>query len=820
MLNGAILEQTRQDLSYAVRMARRYPAFTTLAVATLALGIGATTATFSIVDTVVFRPLPYANPNSLVKICGTGPRDPACNDDLSLEEFESIRGQPALFEHVAADDGMGVTVIGADGSRENLGVGLVSTNWLATLGVRPIIGRDFTPDEGVGGRDGVLILTHDYWTRRYGASPQALGSTIQFDGSSHTIVGVLPPNVLRHYADVLKPLVLQSYTDRSLDIIARLRRGVSLPQGRVVVDVIGQDLARAHPGTNANRRLDVVSLGKSYAEISGRAIDGLVMMLGAVALVLLVACANVANLLLARASVRGRESVVRAALGASRSRLVRQALVESLLLFAMGGAAGVVLAQILVDSLSALAISGGFMPERMLVSLDLRILSVAMGLSLVTGIVFGLIPAIQASRVDVNAGLRASALTLTGDRRRGRVRRLLIVSEVALTLVLLTGFGLLIRSFVRVYAASGGFDPTNVVVTASDGGRSFPEAIAFWTAALERARALPGVATAALVSRPPPNGVRGKHFAIEGRPLVPEADLPHADDVLVSDGYFETMRIPLVKGRTLTPADDASSSPVVIISEAMARRHFGDADPIGRSIRILERLPMTCCATPGPVEGVWRRIVGVVRDVRQANLDQAPWPAMYRPAAQIVEHDMFLVLRAHTRVDADRLTRELRAQLLVVDRGRDWIPARPMWQMIAESGSIRHRRFVLILLGSFAGLALALAALGVYGVASSVVAERTRDIGVRIALGATRPDIYAHVVGQMAAPALIGTLLGAAATAALTRVIQSMLFGISPLDAVTYGAVALTLAASVLAASWIPARRATRIDPLVALRHE
>ena len=814
---SAAFDPLCRDLAYTVRMMRRNPAFTAVALATIALGIGVTTAIFSIVDTVVFRDLPYGEPHRLVKICGTGPRDPGCNDDHSSAELDRIRQQVDVFESVAADDGMGVTVTAPDGSRESVSVGLVTTNWLRTLGVRPVIGRDFNLDEGVSGRDGVLIVTHSYWARRFGSSAQALGSTLAFDGTVHTVVGILPPNVLRHAADVLKPLVTSTYKDRSLDIIARLKADVSVQQSAARVEAVGQQLAREIPA-NAARRLGVSPLARNYAEVGARATRGLVMMLGAVGLLLLIACVNVANLLLARVASRRRESLVRAALGASRARLLRQSLVETIVLFAIGGALGVVIASVLLDSVSALAIAGGYMSERMTVALDRRVLVAAALVSLATGLLFGLGPAMQMSRVELNAGLRGMSHTAT--RRGARARGMLITAEIALTLVLLAGFGLLVRSFTRVYATSGGFDPDNVIVTASDGGRSFPEAMVFWRGALEQARGVDGVASAALTSRPPANGVRSKPFVIEGREPLSEAEAPLADDVLVSDRYFETLRIPVMRGRSFRPSDDQAGPPVVIVSESLARRHFGSDDPLGRRIQLLERLPMTCCATPGPVEGVWREIVGVVGDIRQANLDEEPAMTMYRPYGQIVEHDMVLIARGRSAADTARLTRELSPILARVDPARDWWPPRPMWQMIRDSESIRLRRFVLVLLGGFSALALLLAAVGIYGVAVSLVSERTKELGIRIALGASRPDIYAQVVSQMAAPALAGVLLGTASGAALVRVIQSMLFGISPLDIVTHLAVAFTLAAIVVAASWIPARRATRIDPLVALRHE
>jgi putative ABC transport system permease protein len=808
------------DLLYAVRVLRKNAGFTAVAIVTLALGLGATTAIFSVVDTVVFRPLPYHEPDRLVKICGTGPRDRSCDDDFSLRELESIRERLDIFEQVAADDGMGASVVRADGTREPLGVGLVSANWLAVLGVRPLLGRDFVADEAQPGADRVVILTHDYWRRHFNSDPQAIGRTIAFDGIAHVAVGVLPPNVLRSNADVLKPFVASGYTDTSLDVFGRLKAGTSLAQARAGIELLGSGLAHQYPETNRDRRLDAQLLGKDYASIGGESSRALVLMLGAVGIVLLIACANVANLQLARAGARGRESVIRAALGASRGRLIRQFITESMLLFVVGGALGVAVANLSLDSLTALAVSGGYLPERMAVEVDLRVLAASLVLSLLTGLAFGLIPALHASKVDLNAGLRDSTQTLTGGRRRGRSRRLLIVAEVALSLVLLAGFGLLIRSFANIYAVSGGFDPEHVVVTGSDGGRSFPEAMAFWRAALDRARRMPGVTSAALTSRPPVHGARSKHFVIEGRPPVSPDEAPQAGDLLVSDDYFRTLRIPLLKGRAFGADDNERSRPVAIVSRSLALRYFGNEDPVGRRISLQERAPMTCCTAPTAVENVWREVIGVAGDVRQASLDEAPAATIYRPYAQIVEHDMSMVLRAASDSDANRIVRELRAHLTGVDPSRDWWEPRAMSAVIRDSGSIRLRRFVLILLGSFAVIALVPAAVGIYGVASSLVGERTREIGVRIALGATRPVVFRHVLGEMMTVAAAGVALGCAGALALTRLIRHMLFGVSATDSVTYVAVGLVLAGVVLVAAWIPARRAMRIDPMVALRSE
>ncbi|MPY86307.1 MAG: FtsX-like permease family protein [Luteitalea sp.] len=546
----------------------------------------------------------------------------------------------------------------------------------------------------------------------------------------------------------------------------------------------------------------------------------LVLMLGAVGLVLFIACANVASVLLARAVTRRRECVIRAALGATRARLVRQLLVETGLLFLIGGAVGALIARLSVHTLVAVAIAGGYVPERMAVAVDGRVLGFSLLISLVTAAVFGLVPALQASRVDLNEGLRDSNHALSGGDRPNRARRLLIVSEVALSLVLLIGFGLMIRSLLRLHAVSSGFDPENVVQTVSDGGRSFPEAVAFWRTALEGARAMPGVELAAVTSRPPLQPARGQRFVVEGRPSIVEGEEPAAGDILISADYFHTMRIPFIRGRAFTEKDDETAAPVVIISQSLARRYFAHEDPVGKRVMLKERSPMSCCSAPRPVEGVWREIVGVVGNVRQDNLEADPAVTIYRPYSQIVEHDMFLMVRARSAPDAARVAAHIRSHLLRLDRSRDWWDVQPLRQVIHESESIRTRRFVLILLGSFAALGLVLAGVGIYGVTACTVAERTREIGVRMALGATRRVVFTQVIGETMILAVAGLVLGSVAALALTRFIASMLFEISSSDAVTYLGVSLLLASFALLAGYVPARRATQVDPIATLRHE
>jgi len=818
---GARLEQLGQDLAHGVRMLRSNVGFTVLTVTTLALGIGANTAIFSVVDTVVFRSLPYKDPDRLVKIYGSRSAEPM--DDMSFADFDDIRRASGAFERVAADDGFGVVVTHETGAREMLNSAVVTVDWLAALGVQPIVGRGFVAEEAQPGRSNVVILSHAYWRRRFGSDVSVVGRRLVIDGTRCTIVGVLPPNVLRYAADLLMPLVPAAYpsarSHRDLDVVARLKPGITLEQARADVETIARRLERAYPATNTGVGFRVVPLGKYYAAIQSRADRVLLVMWGAVGLVLLIACANVSNLLTARAVSRSRECVIRAALGAGRGRLIRQMLAETLLLFAIGGALGLLLAYWSIDSLVAFAVAGDYLPQRLAVPLDARVFAFSLGLSLVAGLAFGLLPAIQASRVDLNDALRASSRTLSGGTSQRRASRLLIVAELALSVVLLVGFGLMVRSFAHLYAVSSGINPDNLLLTMSDGGRSFPEAVQFWRSALERVRSMPGVESAAVASRPPIHGARQKVFTVEGRPTA-SGEPPRAGDVMVSAAYFDAMGIRVLRGRAFTERDHETAPPVVIISDALARRYFRSEDPIGRRIALDERSPMSCCVAAGPVEGVWREIVGVAADVRQANLDDRPSMTIYRPFSQIVEHDMFLMARTRTAADADRLATTLRARLLDIDASKDWLEVRHMRDVIDTSDSVRVRRFVLILLGVFAGLALLLAAVGTYGVMAYSVAERTREIGVRVALGATRLTVFRQILGETMQLTAAGLLLGIAGAWALTRFIGTLLFGVTATDGPTYLGVSLLLVGVALLASYLPARRATEVDPMTALRHE
>jgi predicted permease len=814
---GAMVEQLWRDLTYAVRILLKHRSFTAATLTTLALGIGANTAIFSIVDTIVFRPLPYADPDRLVKIWGA--TSTTSRADISWPDFLDIQAQNGVFERVAADDGMGFNVV-LDGSRGSALGAMVTSDWLSTFGVQPLLGRSFLREEAEPGSDAVVILTYSYWRRRFASDPNVVGKLLEVDGQPCTIVGVLPPNVLRYSSDFLKPLVPADYPTarghRDLDVVARLRPGVTLAEAQAALDTIAARLELEHSATNAGRRLAVVPLEKAYADLDPRTTRGLAFIFGAVAVVLLIACVNVVNLLLARAVMRGREYVVRAALGASQARLIRQLLVEHLLLFVAGGVLGTLVARWSIDALLAFAATSGYVRDQMVIAVDGRVFAFSLIVSVIAGIVCGLVPALHLARVDVNVGLRDSATTFYGGRRRTRTRQWLIVSELVLSTVLLVGFGLLVRSFLHVQANGRTLAADTVLETAGEGGRSFPAAVTFWRTILESVRTIPGVRSAAVTSRPPVHGARQQRIIIAGRPPAPLTD--RVGDILVSADYFRTMDIALVAGRTFTEQDGGRAAPVAIVSETLAHRYFPDETVLGKQLRVDEEDPMACCSAASPVKGVWREIVGVVKDIRQTNLDEPLAATLYRPYTQIVEHDMFLMVRTDAAGDVPRVTREMRARLALAAPGNEWDDIRPWQQVIDGSESIRMRRFVLTLLGSFVLLAVALAAVGLYGVMAYVVAERRREIGIRVALGASAPVVLRHVLMEALRLAAIALALGAIAAQLLTRVIAAMLFGVTRTDIATYAAVCTFLAGVTLLASYLPARRAAQLDPIVALR--
>jgi putative ABC transport system permease protein len=808
-----------RDVIYGLRIARRNPGFTTAAVLTLALGLGVTTATFTIADAIMFRPLPYAQPERLVKIWGRSSAQPS--DNMALADFTGVKDLTGVFEQVGADDGTGVTV--DDGQTSGAAnCALITAEWLATFGVRPVLGRGFLAEEFLPANDEVVILTHVYWQRRFGADPAVIGRSLRIDGRPATIVGVLAPNVLRYGADLLVPLVIDTYPasreHRNLDVVARLRPESTIASAQAALDVLARQLQFSQPSPNVNREFSVAPLGKYYASIGPGAEHSMMLLLGAVALVLLIACVNVANLLLARSISREQECAVRSALGASRLRLTGQLLIENMLLFVAGGGLGCFLAWWSLDFMTALGIAGGYVPERLLVSLDARVLGFATLVTMISAATFGLTPVFRTSGVSVVQGLKGASQSERGGSSRSRARRVLIVAELALSVVLLVGCGLIVRSLLGLYANVDGFVPDRLLETGSDAGREFTPALMKWRAALERVRGIPGVESAALSSRPPIHGARLQAFSVSGRSAVDQALEPRAGDILISPDYFRTMGIPLRRGRAFTELDTHTSPPVVIISETLARQQFPGEDPIGQRMRIHERSPLSCCVTAAPVDGVWREIIAVAGDIRQANLDEAPAPTIYRPYSQIFEHDMFLLVRARTDRDTANVATALATELRSLDPTMFWWPVQSMHQSIKDSGSVRTRRFVVQILSGFSVLALALAAVGLYGVMAYLVIERRREIAVRMALGATRSLLFKQILGEAGRLLALGLVAGAIATRWLTGWMASLLFEVRPTDLATHLVVLVVLATVGLLASYLPARRAAGVDPMVALR--
>ena len=814
-----MLDALARDVIYGLRIARRNPGFTTAAVLTLGLGIGVTTTTFTVADAIIFRPLPYAQPERLVKVWGRSSAHPA--DNMALADFTGVTDLTAIFERVGADDGMGVRVEDGEASHA-ANVALVTAEWLSTLGVRPVLGRGFLAEEFLPGRDSIICpdtcllatpvrrgscrdRTLAAYRRQAGHDRRcatAERAALRFRSSPSPRLATYPPS--REY--------------RNLDVVARLRPEATIASAQAALDVLARQLELVYSSPNVNREFSVAQLGKNYASIGPGAEHSLMLLLGAVALVLLMACVNVANLLLARSIPRERECAVRSALGASRGRLTRQLLIENMLLFVAGGGLGCFLAWWSLDFITALGVSGGYVPERLLVALDARVLGFATLVTMITAVTFGLAPALRAARVSVIQGLKDASQSERGGSSRVRTRRVLIVAELALSVVLLVGCGLIVRSLLGLYANVNGFVPDRLLETGSDAGREFAPALMMWRAALERARGIPGVESAALSSRPPIHGARLQPFSVSGRPAVDPALEPRAGDILISPDYFRTMGIPLLRGRAFTDLDTHTSTPVVIISETLARQQFPGGDPIGQRIRINERSPLSCCVVAAPVDGVWREIIAVAGDIRQANLDEAPAATIYRPYGQIFEHDMFLLVRARTDRDTAPVAAVLATELREVDPAMFWSPVQSMHQSIAESGSVRTRRFVVRILSGFSVLALALAAVGLYGVMAYLVIERRREIAVRIALGATRSVLFKQILGEAGRLLLLGLFVGAIATRWLTRWIASLLFGVTTTDLATHLAVFVVLGAVGLLASYLPARRAAAVDPMVALR--
>ncbi|MFL6276266.1 MAG: ABC transporter permease [Blastocatellia bacterium] len=806
---GHYLETLLQDLRFAARVLRKQPGFSLIAVLTLSLGIGATTAIFSVVNAVLIRRLPISEPERVVAIHNQLPRLNLPRTSVSALHYLDYSSKTDVFEATAALSQRNFNLTGVDAPLR-LQAGRATASLFPMLGVTPLAGRAFTDEEDRFGNQHVALLSHSLWKRLFNADAAAIGRTLQLDGEGYQIIGVLPPSFaeLYPYTDIWIPM---AFSPRELSeerrsslaylMLARLKPGVTLSQAQAAMSALAQD-ARGMNSDDFNievRPLDDEQVGDVRRP--------LYLLLGAVMIVLLISCANIANLLLARASVRSREMAIRAALGAGRRRILRQLLTESVLLGVGGGALGVLFAAWGLRALIALAPAD--LPRVSEARLDARVLGFTVAVSLLSGIIFGLVPALVASKTDLVSSLKESGRSDTASPSRHRLRRALVIAEVSLAVVLLIGAGLLLRSFARLLDVSPGFEPHHVLTLRWALPRTqysdSPQVARFMDAVLERVAATPGVEHAAVAFQPPFMGGDNSMFSIRDRQAGPDAPPPHADYLYVTSDYFRAMGIPLVKGRLFESSDMRIDGPIgdgsaVVIDEALAKRFWPDRDPIGASIG---------WGSKGP----WARIVGVVGTVRPKDLIQEPEGAIYFPWYL---GSSALVVR--TTDDPHRLAQTIREQVQAVDANLPVYDIKTMDERLARS--LETQRFAVTLLGMFAALALLLAAIGLYGVIAYLVAQRRHEIGIRVALGASRADVLKLVLSQAIQLALIGVAIGLAAALALTRFMSSLLFGVSATDPLTFASICAILIAVALTASYLPARRATRIDPMVALRYE
>jgi len=808
-----------QDVRYAIRRLRARLAFALVAVLTLALGIGANSAIFSVVNAVLLRPLPYKEPGRLLKIHSFYPRSGETGN-LSPADFLDFKREVVSFESMAANGRVGFTTLTGLDRAERLGNVQVTPGFFRTLGIDPLLGRHFTAEEGLPGADRTAIISHGLWQRRFASDPSVIGRQILLDAQPTTVIGVLPKS-FRHIEEypgrAAEVFTLYQFDSASaprtghfIRGIARLKSDASLEQARAELSTVANRLEQEYPK----------NLGKSATalpltdEIVGGSRTMLLMLLGAVGLVLLIACTNLANLLAAAGTARHKEIGIRAALGAGRGRLVRQLLTESVVLGLAGGAAGLLLAVWATRFLSTL--SPETLPRANEVSVDGTVLAFTMGIAVLTGVLFGLMPAAQAAGTDLNEALSEGTRGGSASTSRRGGRNALIVSEVALALVLLIGAALLIRSLYELQSTDPGFAAENVLtLQISLPASKYPEGreIPFYDELTKRIGALPGVSKVGATNiLPLTQNNDSRWFQIDDRPLPPEQHRS-AEGRVVTPGYFDAMGLTLERGRLFDERDAGGAPLVVVISEAMARQMWPDRDPIGRRITYNNGLPIDEWQDVGGSGS--REIVGIVSDAAHLELGAEPEPFFYTPHAQIpTARDMSFVIRGS--MDAAMLTGFVRRQLAEMD------PDVPLFQIQTLedvlSAATAAPRFRTLLLGAFAAVGLLLALVGVYGVIACAVSQRTHEIGLRMALGAGSSDVLRMVMSQGMAPVLIGVIVGVAAAFGMTRVLSSLLYHVLATDPTTYVIAALGLIAAALAASYVPARRAARIDPGAALR--
>jgi putative ABC transport system permease protein len=801
------------DLRFALRQLRKNPAFTIIAMLTLALGIGANTVVFSVVNAVLLRPLPYKDHNRLVMGWEANSEQGVDQNLVSAPNFLDWKDRSNSFEQIAAfRPSLSYNLTGGD-APARISVMRASASLFPLLGVQASIGRAFLPEEDTAGSDQVALLSYGLWQRHFGADPQIIGKKLTLHDTVRTIVGVMPPNFRfpfqpEEQSDVWIPLGLyRNENERSrgyhfLQVIGRLKPDISLEQAQAEMEAVTHQLQQQYPDTNAGWSARLVPLRE---QLFGKTPRALFLLQGVVAFVLLIACVNLANLLLARAEGRQKEIALRLALGASRFRIVRQLITESVLLATLGGALGLMLVSWGTGTFIRLLPTN--LPRVEQVKIDANVLGITLAISLLTGLIFGLMPGLLSSNPRLNETLKEGRRTTGAGLSHRHLRNGLAVSQVALGLALLVGAALMINSFLRLQRVNPGFNQSHLLTMElylpqykySEGHLA-----TFYKQLLQRVETLPGVQSAGLVTSLPIGGRYAWIYgiSIEGRQPLSFAAQPVARWRAVTPDYFRVMEIPLLAGRYFGDRDEAGAREVVIINEALAHRYFQNEDPIGQRLKIADR--------------PWHVIVGVVGNVKSQAIAAESEPEMYVPYLQNPVNYLTLLVRSSS--DPLSLVADVRSQVLAVDRDQPVFNVRSMEQVV--STSVSQPRFQALLMGGFAGLALFLAAVGVYGVISYSVSQRTHEIGIRIALGASRRDVLKLVMRQGMLIALLGVTAGLAATFALTRFLGSLLFGVSATDAATFATASLMLIGATLLASYLPARKATKVEPMIALRYE
>jgi putative ABC transport system permease protein len=814
---GGMLETLIQDVKFGARMLSKHLGFTLVAVLALALGIGANTAIFSVVNAVLLRPLQYPNAERIVAVQELNEK--GSRVQVTPANFLDWRAQSTSFEHLAAIFARTANLSSEDES-ERIDLAMTSANFFQVFGVQPQVGRFFIPEEEKAGHNPVAVLSYGLWQRRFGGDPSLVGKSMMLDGQAYTIVGIAPlgfqyPDRTEMWIPPFKDvptLSAQMDVQRArgfgfLSAVGSLKPGVPVKQAHDEMTLITARLREQYPDTNNTRFNRVVSL---QTHLVGESSTALLLLLGAVALLLLIACANVANLLLARAASRQKEIAVRLALGATRLRLIRQLLVESVLLGLIGGTFGLLLGWWGVDLMRRL-LPVDF-PRAQSISVDLPVLGFTLLVSLATGILFGLAPALQSTNPDINESLKENARGSSGSVRRNRVRSLLIVSEVALSLMLLISAGLLFRSFLRLQAVELGFRPQRVLTfRLTPSGTNFREDahyVNFYSQVAERIQTLPGVEAVGVINTLPLVKGPTSRFRVEGRPPLTPDKWPGVNYRSVSPDYFRAVNVPLLKGRALDARDNDTAPLAILVNQSLVRRDFEGEDPIGKRINM--------GGTRSDGQPIWSEIVGVVADVRSLELNSEPTPEIYTSYLQDPFAGMSYVVRS--QVEPESLVPAVREAVRQVDKAQPVAEVREMEQIVKAAAA--QPRFNSLLLGIFASLALLLAAAGIYGVMSYAVTQRTHEIGVRMALGAQKRDVLRLVVGQGLKLTLVGLALGLVCAFAMTRVMATLLYGVKPTDPWTFATGSLLFIVVALLACYLPARRATKVDPLIALRYE